>query len=256
MLMVLSPAKTLDYDSPLITARATEPQLLDEAATLAALCKPLSPQALSSLMGISDKLAVLNVARFAHWQREATAQNSRPAILAFKGDVYTGLAVEDFTEADLDFAQAHLRILSGLYGVLRPLDRLQPYRLEMGTRLENGRGKDLYAFWGSRISDVLAGDMAGEPLINLASEEYFGAVKPALLPGEVISPVFQDEKSGKYKIISFHAKRARGLMARYIIKQRLTRPEQLLEFDLAGYAYCPELSTPQKPLFRRPASAA
>ena len=126
----------------------------------------------------------------------------------------------------------------------------------MGTRLENGRGKDLYAFWGSRISDVLAGDMAGEPLINLASEEYFGAVQPALLPGEVISPVFQDEKSGKYKIISFHAKKARGLMARYIIKQRLTRPEQLLEFDLAGYAYCPELSTPQKPLFRRPASAA
>ena len=256
MLMVLSPAKTLDYDSPLITARATEPQLLDEAATLAALCKPLSPQALSSLMGISDKLAALNVARFAQWPREATAQNSRPAILAFKGDVYTGLAVEDFTEADLDFAQAHLRILSGLYGVLRPLDRLQPYRLVMGTRLEYGRCKDLYAFLGSRISDVLAGDMAGEPLINLASEEYFGAVKPALLPGEVISPVFQDEKGGKYKIISFHAKKARGLMARYIIKQRLTRPEQLLEFDLAGYAYCPELSTPQKPLFRRPASAA
>mgnify|MGYP000547070897 FL=1 len=230
--------------------------MLFRSAKLVRLCQSLTPAQLASLMSISDKLAGLNAARFAEWQPEFDLENARQAILAFKGDVYTGLAVEDFTEADLDFAQAHLRILSGLYGVLRPLDRLQPYRLEMGTRLENQRGKDLYAFWGSRISDVLAGDMAGEPLINLASEEYFGAVKPALLPGEVISPVFQDEKGGKYKIISFHAKKARGLMARYIIKQRLTRPEQLLEFDLAGYAYCPELSTPQKPLFRRPASAA
>ena len=256
MLMVLSPAKTLDYDSPLITQRTSEPRLLAETSELAALCKRLSPQDLASLMGISDKLAALNVARFAQWQPEATTQNSRPALLAFKGDVYTGLAVEDFSEEDLDFAQSHLRILSGLYGLLRPLDRLQPYRLEMGTRLENPRGRDLYAFWGNRISELLAADLAGEPLINLASEEYFNAVKPALLPAAVISPVFQDEKNGKYKIISFHAKKARGLMARYIIKQRLTSPAQILDFDLGGYAYCPELSTPQKPLFRRAAGAA
>ena len=254
MLMVLSPAKTLDYDSPLITARATEPQLLDEAATLAALCKPLSPQALSSLMGISDKLAALNVARFAQWQREATTQNSRPAILAFKGDVYTGLAVEDFTEADLDFAQAHLRILSGLYGVLRPLDRLQPYRLEMGTRLENGRGKDLYAFWGTQIAEAVDAAVrasGSQTLVNLASDEYFRAVGARRVEGNLVQPVFEDWNKGKYKVVSFYAKRARGLMARHAVQARLNDVEGLKGFAAEGYAYAPEASAGERWVFRR-----
>ena len=256
MLMVISPAKTLDNTPQAAHIPYTQLDFLAHSRELITVLRKKNPADLAKLMSISDALAVLNAGRFADWHTPFGPENAKQAVLAFMGDVYEGLDASHLDEDGLSYLQQHLRILSGLYGSLRPLDLMQPYRLEMGTRLENGRGKDLYAFWGSRISDVLAGDMAGEPLINLASEEYFGAVKPALLPGEVISPVFQDEKGGKYKIISFHAKKARGLMARYIIKQRLTRPEQLLEFDLAGYAYCPELSTPQKPLFRRPASAA
>ena len=259
MLMLLSPAKTLDYESRLITARHTQPELLSEASELVAVCRQLTPAQLGTLMSISDKLAGLNAARFAQWQVESPPENSRQALLAFKGDVYTGLAVDDFSEADLDFAQAHLRMLSGLYGLLRPLDLMQPYRLEMGSRLANLRGKDLYAFWGGSLTDRVNALLANHErpvLLNLASEEYFKSLQTQRLQWPCISPQFQDEKAGKYKIIRFYAKRARGLMARYIIKQRLDKPEDLLNFDLAGYRYCPELSTPDKPLFRRNEAAA
>lgn len=259
MLMLLSPAKTLDYESRLITARYTQPELISQASELVAVCRQLTPAQLGTLMSISDTLAGLNAARFAQWQTESTPENSRPALLAFKGDVYTGLAVEDFSESDLEFAQSHLRMLSGLYGLLRPLDLMQPYRLEMGSRLMNPRGKDLYAFWGASLTERVNGLLATHErpvLLNLASEEYFKSLQPRGLQWPCISPVFQDEKAGKYKIISFYAKRARGLMARYLIKQRLDKPADLLAFNLAGYAYCPELSTPDKPLFRRSAQAA
>ncbi len=259
MLMLLSPAKTLDYESRLLTARYTQPELISQASELVAVCRQLTPAQLGSLMSISDKLAGLNAARFAQWQPDSTLENSRQALLAFKGDVYTGLAVEDFSEADLEYAQSHLRILSGLYGLLRPLDLMQPYRLEMGSRLANPRGKDLYAFWGESLTDRVNTLLASHErpvLLNLASEEYFKSLHPRRLQWPCISPLFQDEKAGKYKIISFYAKRARGLMARYLIKQRLDTLEGLTGFNLAGYRYCPELSTPEKPLFRRSESAA
>ena len=254
MLVLLSPAKTLDYESPRVTERFSQPELLSESTRLIAHCRTLTPAQLASLMSISDKLAGLNAARFAEWQPEFDLDNARQAILAFKGDVYTGLAVADFSAEDFEFAQQHLRILSGLYGVLRPLDLMQAYRLEMGTRLANERGKDLYAFWGSRITEHLNLALAEQstPLVlNLASEEYFKAVKPKALAGRLISPVFEDEKNGKYKIISFHAKKARGMMARFLIKQRIDRPEGVLDFAEQGYRYCPEGSTPERPLFRR-----
>ncbi len=254
MLVLLSPAKTLDYELPRVTERFSQPELLSESTRLITHCRTLTPAQLASLMSISDKLAGLNAARFAEWQPEFDLDNARQAILAFKGDVYTGLAVADFSTDDFEFAQLHLRILSGLYGVLRPLDLMQAYRLEMGTRLANERGKDLYTFWGSIITEHLNLTLAEQsmPLVlNLASEEYFKAVKPKALAGRLISPVFEDEKNGKYKIISFHAKKARGMMARFIIKQRIDRPEGVLDFAEQGYRYCPEGSTPERPLFRR-----
>lgn len=259
MLVLLSPAKTLDYDSPLVTERFTQPELLEESARLMVHCRELTPAQLASLMSISDKLAGLNVARFAQWHPQFDLHNARQALLAFKGDVYTGLAVNDFSRDDFEFAQQHLRILSGLYGVLRPLDLMQAYRLEMGTRLSNERGKDLYAFWGERITQHLnlaLHSQSTSVVINLASEEYFKAVKPKELAARIISPVFEDEKNGKYKIISFHAKKARGMMARFLIKQRIMTPDGLLAFAEQGYGYCPEGSTPERPLFRRAAVAA
>lgn len=258
MLVLISPAKTLDYDSPRVTEQFSQPELLDESERLVRICRTLTPAQLSSLMSISDKLAGLNVARFAQWYPEFDLHNARQAILAFKGDVYTGLAVEDFDAEDFQFAQSHLRILSGLYGVLRPLDLMQPYRLEMGTRLANERGADLYAFWGSRITEQLnlALQAQGDDvIINLASEEYFKAVKGAELSGRIISPVFEDEKGGNYKIISFYAKRARGMMTRYLLKNRVRNPAELLDFAEQGYRYCAERSTAVRPVFRRPESA-
>ena len=258
MLVLISPAKTLDYDSPLATEQFSQPALLDESAKLIRLCQSLTPAQLASLMKISDTLAGLNAARFAQWHPEFDWHIARQAVLAFKGDVYTGLAAERFSDEDFHFAQSHLRILSGLYGVLRPLDLMQPYRLEMGTRLANERGADLYAFWGMRITEQLnlalqaQGD---EWLINLASEEYFKAVQVARLQGQIISPVFEDEKSGQYKIISFYAKKARGLMARYLLTHRLRQPADLLSFAEQGYRYCAECSTPARPVFRRAESA-
>lgn len=254
MLAVLSPAKSLDYETPLHTSRFSEPLFMSHSSLLVDQLRQLTPADISSLMSLSDKLAGLNAARYAQWQPVSTTENARPAVLVFNGDVYTGLNAQDFSDEDLVAAQNHLRILSGLYGVLRPLDLLQPYRLEMGTKLENSRGKDLYAFWGDQITDYLNQELAklAEPvLINLASDEYFKSVKPKKLNARLITPVFQDEKNGKYKIISFYAKKARGLMARYLVKNRLTQPEQLKLFDSEGYAYCPEESTLDKWVFRR-----
>ena len=255
MLAVLSPAKSLDYESLLTTSRFSEPQFMHESALLIEQLRQFAPADIASLMSLSDKLAGLNVARYAQWQPVATPENARPALLAFNGDVYSGLAAQDFNDVDLDIAQQHVRILSGLYGLLRPLDLLQPYRLEMGTKLSNSRGKDLYAFWGNIITDHLnraLQEQGDDVLLNLASDEYFKSVRVKQLAGRVITPVFQDEKNGKYKIISFYAKKARGLMARYLVKERITKPEQLLDFTVGGYGYCPELSTENKWVFRRP----
>ena len=254
MLILISPAKTLDYQSPLATERYTQPELLDYSQQLIREARKLSAPQIASLMGISDKLADLNATRFHEWHPDFTPANARQAILAFKGDVYTGLQAEDFSEADFDFAQQHLRMLSGLYGVLRPLDLMQPYRLEMGIRFENERGKDLYQFWGDIITDTLneaLTEQGDEIVVNLASDEYFRAVKPKKLNARIIKPVFLDEKNGTFKVISFYAKKARGLMSRYIIEQRLTKPEQLTGFDREGYFFDEAASTPDELVFKR-----
>ena len=255
MLIVVSPAKTLDYETPLPAVRATQPRLLEDSEVLVERARALSPADIAGLMKVSDKIAHLNAERFAQWSRPFDKNNARPALFAFKGDVYTGLDVSRFDGDDLKAAQQRLRILSGLYGLLRPLDLMQPYRLEMGTRLDNERGKDLYQFWGEIITDQLASDMkaAGtEVLINLASNEYFKSVHPKRLPGPVIEPVFQDEKNGKYKVISFYAKKARGLMAAWILQNRVEKPADLKKFREAGYRYDKDASTDTRPVFRRP----
>ncbi|WP_054178455.1 peroxide stress protein YaaA [Trabulsiella odontotermitis] len=254
MLILISPAKTLDYQSPLATDRYTQPELLDHSQQLIREARKLSAPQIARLMGISDKLADLNATRFHDWHPDFTPQNARQAILAFKGDVYTGLQAEKFSDADFDFAQQHLRMLSGLYGVLRPLDLMQPYRLEMGIRLENKKGKDLYQFWGDTITSKLneALNAQGDDIvINLASDEYFKSVKPKLLKGSIIKPVFLDEKNGKFKVISFYAKKARGLMSRYIIENRLTKPEQLTGFNSEGYFFDGDASANGELVFKR-----
>lgn len=254
MLMVISPAKTLDYETPPATQRYTQPEHLDHAQDLINQLRDLSPAQIAELMHLSDKLAGLNAARFGSWTPSFTPDNAKQALLAFKGDVYTGLHADDFSEADFDFAQAHLRMLSGLYGVLRPLDLMQPYRLEMGTKLANPRGKDLYAFWGERISAWLNEALAAQGdrvLLNLASNEYFGAVQRKALDARIIDTEFKDWKNGQYKIISFYAKKARGLMARYVIKQRLGDPEGLKNFSEQGYRFSAEQSSQDKLIFLR-----
>lgn len=254
MLIVVSPAKTLDYDTPPVIAEHTLPQLLDHAAELIERARRLSPAEIGRLMSISDKLAGLNAARFADWTPEFTPANAKQAILAFKGDVYTGLDAETLRPDDFAFAQRHLRMLSGLYGVLRPLDLMQPYRLEMGTRLDNERGRDLYQFWGDIITETLNRALAEQGdnvLINLVSNEYFKAVKPKRLDGQIVTPVFKDGKNGQYKVISFYAKKARGMMARYIIEHRLTEVSQLTAFDRAGYYFVEQESGPTELVFKR-----
>ncbi|MDV5355155.1 peroxide stress protein YaaA [Enterobacter asburiae] len=254
MLILISPAKTLDYQSPLATERFTQPALLEHSQQLIKIARTLSAPQIKKLMGISDKLADLNATRFHDWQPDFTPENARQALLAFKGDVYTGLQAETFSDADFDFAQQHLRMLSGLYGVLRPLDLMQPYRLEMGIRFENERGKDLYQFWGDIITDTLneaLTEQGDEIVVNLASDEYFRAVKPKKLNARIIKPVFLDEKNGTFKVISFYAKKARGLMSRYIIEQRLTKPEQLTGFNSEGYFFDEAASTPDELVFKR-----
>lgn len=254
MLILISPAKTLDYQSPLATTRYTQPMLLEHSQQLIGVARKLSAPQIKALMGISDKLADLNATRFHDWHPDFTPENARQAILAFKGDVYTGLQAETFSEADFDFAQKHLRMLSGLYGVLRPLDLMQPYRLEMGIRLENPRGKDLYQFWGEEITHTLNAalhDQGDDIVVNLASDEYFRSVKPKALKGQIIKPVFLDEKNGKFKVISFYAKKARGLMSRYIIQNRLSKPEQLTGFNSEGYFFDAESSSAEELVFKR-----
>ena len=254
MLMVISPAKTLDYETAPATERHTLPRHLQHSRELIEVLRDMSPQEIGKLMSISDKLAALNVARFGSWTDTFTSDNSKQALLAFKGDVYTGIHAEDFSEDDFDFAQQHLRMLSGLYGILRPLDLMQPYRLEMGTKLANPRGKDLYTFWGNHITDWLNAELAEQGngvLLNLASQEYFGAGKPKALNGRLIETVFRDQKNGQYKIISFYAKKARGLMARYVIKERLKDPEGLKDFNTDGYYYDQASSGPDKLVFLR-----
>ncbi|MFK3705405.1 peroxide stress protein YaaA [Klebsiella sp. NPDC088457] len=254
MLILISPAKTLDYQSPLATTRYTQPELLEYSQQLIGVARQLSAPQIAKLMSISDKLADLNATRFHDWHPDFTPQNARQAILAFKGDVYTGLQAETLSEADFDFAQQHLRMLSGLYGVLRPLDLMQPYRLEMGIKLENPNGKDLYQFWGDVITDTLNQALKAQGddiVINLASDEYFRSVKTKRLQGQIIKPVFLDEKNGKFKVISFYAKKARGLMSRYIIEKRLTQPEQLAGFDSEGYFFDSEASGNGEMVFKR-----
>ncbi|ERT13355.1 peroxide stress protein YaaA [Photorhabdus temperata] len=255
MLITISPAKTLDYESPLATEKYSQPELFDQSKQLISICRELTPAQIASLMGISDKLAGLNAARFGEWHADFTPENARQAILAFKGDVYTGMQAEIFSDREFDFAQDHLRILSGLYGVLRPLDLMQPYRLEMGIKLENKRGKDLYSFWGDLITEKLneALEQQGDNiLVNLASDEYFKSVNTKKLAGKIIKPVFLDEKNGKYKIISFYAKKARGLMSRFIIQNQLTQVDHLVEFNLDGYAFDELLSKGNELVFKRP----
>ncbi len=254
MLMVISPAKTLDFASPLASQKFSQPALLDKSQQLIDVARDLSPAHIASLMKISDKLAELNAQRFNDWQPPFSLDNARQAILAFKGDVYTGLQAENFSAKEFDFAQQHLRILSGLYGLLRPLDLMQAYRLEMGIKLKNPQANDLYGFWGDTLTGALNDALAqqgDDVLVNLASDEYFKAVKPKKLNGRIIKPVFLDEKSGKFKVISFYAKKARGLMSRYIIQNRLTKPEQLKKFDLEGYFFDAQSSSADELVFKR-----
>jgi len=254
MLIVLSPAKSLDYKTPVQVKTPTLPEFISESAKLIADLQKLSPQDVAKLMGLSDQLAALNVGRYRDWSKKFTAENSKPAIYAFDGDVYDGFDVKTLNAKDVAFAQDHMRILSGLYGALKPLDLMQAYRLEMGTSFKNARGKDLYAFWGSRVTDALKKVLEKQKkpvLLNLASEEYFKVLQPKELDCPVIAPVFQDAKEGKYKIISFYAKRARGLMARYVVENRITDPADLKGFNVDGYKYFAAESTLEKPIFRR-----
>lgn len=258
MLFVISPAKALDYDTPPTTDRHSQPDFLDQAEQLIGILRELAPQDVAKLMSLSDQLATLNVARYAAWSRPFDTANAKQAVLAFNGDVYEGLDAASLGDEDLSWAQDHLRILSGLYGVLRPLDLMQAYRLEMGSRLANPRGRNLYAWWGSRITEALRATLAAQResgelpvLVNLASEEYFKSVQADRLGARVVTPVFEDWKGGRYKIISFYAKRARGLMCRHAIRHRAMDVEALKDFDAEGYAFVEAASDDDTLVFRR-----
>ena len=259
MLFLLSPAKSLDYETPLDPQQPhTAPLFVKQSKELIALLRTQSPLQISALMSLSDKLAGLNVARYQAWSSKATPKNARQAVLAFDGDVYGGLDARSLGGEDLAWSQDHVCILSGLYGVLRPLDLMQPYRLEMGTRLANAQGRDLYHFWGAQIADYLNTRLRSDispVVINLASQEYFRAVDTQALKARVVECVFEDHKNDQYKIISFFAKRARGLMARFAVTHQLVQPEQLRAFDVDGYAWSAAHSTPERMVFRRKASS-
>ncbi len=259
MLIVLSPAKRLDVASAAPVTQATQPRFVDEAKTLIAQLRRYGPDQIAELMSLSDALAALNVARYASWTPSFDAGNAKQAVYMFAGDVYDGLQAHALDAHDLAYAQDRLRILSGLYGVLRPLDYMQPYRLEMGTRLNTRRGKDLYAFWGKRIAQCLRDDLAslhGAPqvIVNCASNEYFKAVHAEALGATILTPVFEERTDRGWKIVSFHAKRARGMMARYAIRHRIEDPEALKGFDAAGYAFDPAASDAYTWRFRRAAA--
>jgi len=254
MLLLLSPAKSLDFETPLAVVGHSQPLFAAQAAELMEVLKRKSPQQVAALMQLSDTLAALNAARYQAWSPKHTAKNARQAVLAFNGDVYDGLAARTLAPDELDWLQHHMCILSGLYGVLRPLDWMQPYRLEMGTALVTERGKDLYQFWGAQITDYVNKRLRADKtpvVINLASQEYFRSVDKKVLKARVIDCVFEDFRGGQYKIISFFAKRARGLMARFAATHALTLPEQLKAFDLDGYAFAPAQSTTDRLVFRR-----
>ncbi len=254
MLILLSPAKSLDYDSPLPTKRHTTPRMLQDSEILVTQLRAMTPKEIGNLMSISEKLADLNAQRYTTWEPDFTPENSRQALFAFTGDVYQGMELSDWSTTDFTLAQKQIRILSGLYGVLRPLDLMQPYRLEMGTKLDNARGKNLYEFWGETITNLLNTDLkkSGSNLIvNLASNEYFSSVKKKSLSGELITPVFKDEKNGKYKIISFYAKKARGMMADHIIRNNITDTAGLKKFKTAGYKFSKTDSTENQLVFLR-----
>jgi hypothetical protein len=261
MLLLLSPAKKLDYDSPVRTRLHTQPLFVDQASELIQILRKKSADDIADLMKLSDALATLNVQRYAQWKPEFDTSSARQAILAFNGDVYEGLEAPSLSDDQLKWAQDHVVMLSGLYGALRPLDLMRPYRLEMGTRLQTPKGKTLYAWWGGQIAGYLNERLqqqaeskgADQPVVvNLASEEYFKSVDLKTLKARVVQCVFQDEKNGAWKVISFHAKRARGLMARYVIDNRITRPTDLKGFDREGYVFTPSESTDEQLVFRRP----
>jgi cytoplasmic iron level regulating protein YaaA (DUF328/UPF0246 family) len=254
MLIVISPAKTLDFDTPPGTRKTTQPEFLDRSAELVNEARALSPEDIRRLMGVSENIAALNHQRFMNWGVPFGLDNAKQSILAFKGDVYTGLQADTLSAAQLTFAQKHLRILSGLYGLLRPLDLMQPYRLEMGLKFANSGGDNLYAFWGDTITESLNTQFkksGSKVLVNLASNEYFKSIKKRSLEAEVITPVFKDLKGGKYKVISFFAKKARGQMARFIIDNALNEPEAMKKFKTGGYRYNKAESTAREMVFTR-----
>lgn len=254
MLAVISPAKTLDFETESPIDLRSQYRFVDESHTLMKTLSQLDAEQIQSLMKLSAKLGQLNYERNQQWQPKMTPQNSKQALFAFKGDVYTGLSAETLTTDQILFAQDKVRILSGLYGLLKPLDAIQPYRLEMGTALANERGKNLYGFWGSQITDLLNEDIkqtGADALINLASQEYFKAVKPSALNVPVITPIFKDEKNGQYKIISFFAKKARGLMVRYLLEMKPESLDALKRFDYSGYRFCETESDATQWVFKR-----
>lgn len=254
MLAVISPAKTLDFSTPDPKIEFSQPELLDHAEELVGVMKKKSAGDIAKLMSVSDKLAELNRDRYRDFSTPFTIDNAKQSILAFQGDVYQPLETDAYKKADFNYAQKHVRILSGLYGVLRPLDLMQAYRLEMGTRLKTNRGKSLYDFWGSHITETLndaIGQQRGRQLINLASNEYFNSVRTAELEADIITPVFKDLKKGKYVIVSFYAKKARGMMINYMVRNRSKTPEDLKGFDVAGYQFNPELSDDRTLMFTR-----
>jgi hypothetical protein len=254
MLMLISPAKTLDFASPLPRVTAGEPAFLEAAAELVGVLRERSPEDLAELMHISPTLGELNARRFHEWHRPFTTANARPALFAFKGDVYQGLDAGSLRTPDIRWAERHLRILSGLYGLLRPLDLIQPYRLEMGTRLAHGALRDLYAFWGTRLTDAVNAELAGQRrpvLVNLASQEYFRAIDPGRISARIITPTFKELRNGRHQFISMFGKRARGLMARYAIDHRITSPAALQRFDVDGYRFSEALSDGDEWVFVR-----
>ncbi|MGE8558556.1 MULTISPECIES: peroxide stress protein YaaA [unclassified Acinetobacter] len=254
MLALISPAKTLDYESALPTDAYTLPRLLEHSQELIDVSRKLSAADIANLMSVSEKIAKLNVERFNDWQAEFNFSNARQALFAFKGDVYTGLDAYALNDQHIAYAQQHLRMLSGLYGLLRPLDLMMPYRLEMGTKLKNLRGHNLYEFWGDNITQLINADLQqanSELLVNLASDEYYKSVKPGKIKAKIIKPVFLDQKNGKYKVISFYAKKARGLMARYIVEHQLNQAEDLKSFNVEGYYFDVASSLPGELVFKR-----
>ena len=254
MLTVISPAKTLDYETPPVTGAFTQPTQLTQSRKLIRRLRQLDSNDISHLMSVSDNLAELNRQRFRQWKTPFKPENARQALFAFKGDVYLGLDAYSLDEDALDFAQQHLRILSGLYGILRPLDLMQPYRLEMGTRLDTEAGSNLYQFWNERLTRALNQELKqsrSQCLVNLASNEYFKAIKPKLLRADIVTPAFREYRNGEYRFIQFFAKKARGLMARYLIDRRIDDVEGLKDFDYEGYRFAPRMSDAKDWVFTR-----